>query len=134
MAVPKYSAFYHPLLAYARVGLTQYGHPVSYEDAVGFLAGWFDLTQRDLEERTPSGAEERVYSRMRRAVRDLEAAGLVRRPARGRFIATELGREACMNRKSGEEIDAAFLRRYEGYRAYRARSASRPRKPPKSAA
>ncbi len=88
MAIPPARIFYHAVLEISDRRGDVWGH----DQMVDALAEYFSLTKDDLQETVPSGSVTRVRDRTSWAVGDLERAGLLTKPTRGRFQINQQGR------------------------------------------
>ena len=75
-------------------------------------AEMFELTDAELEARTPGGYRTLYNDRFGRAVKTLKDAGLLSSPGRGFFRLTELGDEAYNH--GPENIDLKYIRELTG--------------------
>lgn len=75
----------------------------------------FGLSQEDMEEMIPSGTRTRIFDRADWAVHHLFKAGLVDRPQRGVYVASQAGREVLAT--PGAILNLAELRRSATIRA-----------------
>ena len=74
---------------------------MTFAEAFRLLRGYFEITEKEFEERVPSG-ERRFHDRIRWAKTYLVGAGLLEGVSRGVFRITELGNRAL---DSGENIN-----------------------------
>lgn len=93
MTIPIARKFYRPVLEIA----DKKGDIWGYSQMVDALVEHFALTEDDLQEMVPSGSATRVRDRTEWAVGDLARAGLLDRPARGRFQINQDGRQYLNN-------------------------------------
>jgi restriction system protein len=89
VAIPDYQTLMRPLLQLASKGREL--HVREFRDQ---LAEHFQLTEVERNEVLPSGTQHRFDNRVNWSASDLARAGLLERPARGRYRITEAGREA----------------------------------------
>ena len=93
MAIPIARNFYRAVLEIADARGDVWG----YVQMVEALSEHFSLTEDDLQEMVPSGTATRVRDRTNWAVGDLERAGLLDKPRRGRFRINQEGRQFLSN-------------------------------------
>ena len=93
MAIPIARKFYRAVLEIANARGDIWG----YVQMVDALAEHFSLTAEDLQEMVPSGSATRVRDRTNWAVGDLERAGLLDKPSRGRFQINDEGYQYLRN-------------------------------------
>ncbi|MGD9539232.1 MAG: winged helix-turn-helix domain-containing protein [Alphaproteobacteria bacterium] len=110
MAIPNFPSLTLPLLQLAGVG------DFRTHEAVERLAGEFDLTTAEREERLPSGRETKFANRVHWAIVYLSKAGLICRLSRGLYGITELGRSVLA--QPPERIDLSFLSQFEGVKEF----------------
>jgi restriction system protein len=80
------------------------------------IAAYFGLSEAERGELLPSGKQKLLHNRIHWAKFYLSKAGLVTSPRRGRFVATEAGRELLSNPPA--EINARFLMSYQSFRDF----------------
>lgn len=120
MAVPGYQSFMLPLLSVAGDGAE---HGIA--EAMDVVAKEMRISEADQEAVFPSNPQQTIYyKRFCWAITYLRKAGLIASPTRGRFVITERGREALA--KKPPKIDAAFLKQYEEFRSFAAKTAKAP--------
>jgi restriction system protein len=112
MAVPDFQSMMLPLLKVASDGKER-----SLADTRIALAGFFNLTQEELEELLPSGTQPVFNNRVAWASIYLHRAGILKRPQRGRYQITERGLEVL--KKNPERIDVKFLEQYPEFIEFR---------------
>jgi len=95
-----------PLLKY----LGQKGSEVSSKEVLDAMAKEFGLSEDDLRETIPSGAQTVFANRVSWAKTYLAKAGLVESPRRGHYRITPRGTELLQS--NPERIDIDFLKRY----------------------
>ena len=110
MAVPEFQAFFRPVLELALDG------PISRTDYHERISDIFGLTEDEREERTRGGRSTRVQDRVTWATTYLYQAGLIEKPQRAVFVATELGRKTYEAYPDG--ITREVLRQFEGFRNF----------------
>ena len=93
MTIPIARKFYRAVLEIADKRSDAWG----YVQMVDALAEHFSLTEDDLQEMIPSGSDTRVRYRTIWAVGDFGRAGLLDKPARGRFQMNQDGRQYLGN-------------------------------------
>jgi restriction system protein len=101
MAIPDYQTLMLPVLRHAAEGERRVG------DLQGQIADEFELSQEERERLLPSGKQNYLHNRIHWAKFFLTKAGLLRSPARGRFLATDAGRELLS--RQPVKIDVALL-------------------------
>jgi restriction system protein len=101
MPIPDYQALMLPVLRHATEGERRVG------DVQDQIADEFGLSQAEREQFLPSGKQGYLHNRIHWAKFYLTKAGMLRSPARGRFIATEAGRELLS--RSPAKVDVALL-------------------------
>jgi restriction system protein len=84
------------------------------------IAEEFHLTPEEREQMLPSGLQATFVNRAHWAVTYMGKAGLITRPARGRVVITDLGREALA--KAPARIDVNLLMSYPDFAAFRAKA------------
>jgi restriction system protein len=82
-------------------------------DRIGRQLG---LTEAELEEMLPSGRQRLFYNRLAWAKFYMSKAGLIASPKRGRFTATEAGRDLVARKPKGVTLE--LLRSYPSFRAF----------------
>jgi restriction system protein len=101
MPIPDYQTLMLPVLRLASAGERRVG------DVQGQIADEFGLTEIEREQLLPSGKQGYLHNRIHWAKFYLTKAGLLKSPARGRFIATDAGRDILASKPA--KIDVAFL-------------------------
>lgn len=114
MAIPDFQTLLRPVLELGAARET----PTSA--AIDSLCETFALTPTERAQLLPSGTQRTIANRAHWAVTYLVKAGLLARPRRGTFVATDEGR-AFLRAHRGP-IDLTRLLQFEGVRAFRARS------------
>ncbi len=94
MTVPDYQSIMLPLLRYA-VNATE---PVAIMDAAPHLAREMMLSDEELAQRLPSNRQGVFHNRLHWAKQYMTRAGLLESTRRGRFQATQVGRELMATR------------------------------------
>jgi restriction system protein len=110
MTIPDYQTLMLPVLKRAST------IPVRVPEIENFLADEFDLSQEERDELLPSGRQKVLHNRIHWAKFYMSKAGLVESPSRGRFVATDLGREILAT--NPPRIDVDFLMKYPAFRAF----------------
>jgi restriction system protein len=117
MTMPDFQAVMLPILDLAADGAEH-----TMAEAFAKLADHFQLTEAERSELLPGGSQRRFHNRVYWAVTHLRAAGLVVRPARGRFQITDAGRDVLSN--PPPKITIAFLSGFPGYKEFKAGTGS----------
>lgn len=115
MPLPDYQTLMLPILRCAAE------QEVGMPECVAMMREAFALTDEEANELLPSGREPKLRNRIGWAVSYLVHAGLLERPRRGCFRATEAGRKVLAEKP--ERIDVAFLNRFPEFVAFRTRTA-----------
>jgi restriction system protein len=113
MAVPDYQSYMKPMLELL-VGSDE----LRITDITARMAEHFALTQEDLADMVPSGAKSRHVDRVGWAAAYLKQAGLLESPRRAFYRISPDGRAALA---TGDEINSAYLERYDKFQAFRSR-------------
>ncbi|MBN1638053.1 MAG: restriction endonuclease [Ignavibacteriales bacterium] len=108
MAIPDFQTLMLPLLKFCGDGKE---HSIS--ETIEYLGKEFNLTDEDLSELLPSGAQYRFYNRVYWAKAHLKMAGLVENTKRSHYIITTQGLELLKTNPS--EINIQLLKAYPGY-------------------
>jgi restriction system protein len=116
VAIPDYQTLMRPLLEACSDGKE---HRI--RELIDALAARFGLTSDERMQILPSGTDTTFGNRVGWARTYLKKAGLLEQPARGMVTITPNGAEVL---KSGARIDNAYLAQFEGFRAFRDRSAA----------
>ncbi|MFQ3618133.1 MAG: restriction endonuclease [Cyanobacteriota bacterium] len=106
MAVPDYQSLMLPLLKYAGTRNSE----ITTSEAVEVLAQELNLTEEDLREMLPSGAQSTFGNRVGWAATYLKKAGLLEPTRRGYYQITERGRELLA--KQPKVINVKLLEKY----------------------
>jgi len=120
MANPDFQTLMRPLLE-----LHADGAEKSQQELRDGLVRQFALTEDDLAERLPSGAERTFVNRVAWASTHLKEAGLLVKPRRGISKITERGLTVLND--YAERIDMSVLERFPEYLEFRTRSSGRRR-------
>lgn len=80
------------------------------------IANEFELSEAEREERLPSNTQRRLHNRMHWAKFYMTKAGLIDSPGRGRFVASEAGRDLLA--RNPDRIDVEMLRDYPSFREF----------------
>ena len=105
MAVPDFQSFFRPLLDLAADGKE---HSIKEERTI--IAQQMQLSEKDLEERLPSGTQKTFDNRVAWAKSYFVQAKVLESPRRAHFIITERGKE--LHKKGHERIDIKILNKY----------------------
>lgn len=116
MAIPDYQTLMLPILRLLGDGQVRRVVP----DITDPVAEQFHLTLEEREQMLPSGLQATFVNRAHWAVTYMGKAGLITRPARGRVVITDLGRDALA--KTPAKIDVNFLMSYPDFAAFRAKA------------
>ncbi len=115
MAVPNYQVFMVPILSVARDGIVH--------TTADFEAGAADLLKLSVDDRAEmlsSGSMTVLRDRVGWAFYHMYRAGLLDRPARGRYVITPRGQQALQDSPQG--IDQKYLKQFASYREYLTKS------------
>lgn len=82
-------------------------------ESVNRLVSIFNLTEEQVQLKTPKNRTDVFYGRVNWAITYLKMAGLVDRPSRGYFVITELGKNIL--EKNEERIDVKYLEKHTGF-------------------
>lgn len=119
MAVPDYQSLMLPVLRIAADGET------TVPKAAAQIADELKLSENDREELLPSGRQRLLHNRVHWAKFYMSKAGLVESPARGRFVASEAGRQLVATGPAN--INVELLKQYQPFMDfYLASSAAKP--------
>jgi restriction system protein len=110
VAIPDYQALMLPVLRAAAAGETR------VPDTATRIADALQLTDEEREEMLPSGRQRILHNRIHWAKFYMGKAGLIDSPGRGRFIASELGRELL--RRNPAAINVDLLKTYPAFREF----------------
>ncbi len=111
MAVPKFFDFF-PSVLHALLDGTEKTVKQIREESIAFL----QVSETDRNELLPSGRQRTVDNRVNWAITYLKNAGLITATRRGVYTITTEGLNAYSD--VGNEIDLAYLERYEQFRAF----------------
>ena len=115
MAIPDYQSLMLPVLKVAAEGETRV--PV----AAGRIADELGLTDEEREEILPSGRQRILHNRIHWAKFYMGKAGLIDSPSRGRFVASQAGRELLATDPSA--VDVELLKSFPTFLAFYTQSA-----------
>jgi restriction system protein len=107
MAIPDYQALMLPVLQDAAVGETR------VPAAADRIAESLGLTEAEREEMLPSGKQRVLHNRLHWAKFYMTRAGLIDSPARGRFVASAVGRALLATKPNS--IDVETLKQYPAF-------------------
>ncbi len=120
MAIPRFVKFFLPAL---QVGAKEVKNTKA---ATVEVAKLMRLSDEDLAENLRTGMS-RVYDRVQWAVTYMNQAGLVKRPSRGHYVATEEGRKLLAT--NPDEITLHMLRQYAPFREFMERARTQSEEP-----
>jgi restriction system protein len=110
MAIPDYQSLMLPLLKHAARGETR------VPDVASKLADEFGLSPEERDELLPSGRQQILNNRIHWAKLYMARAGLIDQPQRGRFIASQRGRELLA--RNPATINVETLLEYPAFREF----------------
>ena len=110
MTIPDYQSLMLSVLKKAA------NSPVRVPEIEPSLADEFGLSQQERDELLPSGRQKVLHNRIHWAKFYMSKAGLIDSPARGKFIASELGRKVLSENPSRVDID--YLMQYPSFRSF----------------
>lgn len=84
-------------------------------DVLGDIQKVYSLTEGQMNELLPSGLEPIIKNRVGWTIFYLMKAGLLKRPARGKYQIADLGTKAI---QSGEKINNSFLMQFDSFKAF----------------
>lgn len=84
-------------------------------DVLGDIQKDYALSEAQMNELLPSGLEPIIKNRVGWAIFYLMKAGLLKRPARGKYQVADAGTKAV---QSGEKINNAFLMKFDSFKAF----------------
>jgi restriction system protein len=116
MAIPDFQILMLPLMRLAEQG------EQSVPQATDLLAAEFQLSETERAQLLPSGRQSTFSNRIHWALTHLVHAGLLERPRRGHFIATEQGKQVLL--EGPDRIDMNLLSKFDSYVAFRQRRPS----------
>lgn len=113
MPIPDYQMLMLPVLKIAAQGETR------VPEAADQIASNFGLSEDEREEMLPSGRQRILHNRIHWAKFYMGKAGLIDSPSRGKFIASEAGRQLLATEPSTIDVETlktypAFLEFYNG--------------------
>ena len=123
MAVPDFQTLILPLLQHIADG-----NEYTIAGSRDILADRFELTDKERNERLPSGAANRFHNRLAWAKIYLERAGLIEKIRRGCFKISSLGSKVLVD--PPDRIDINFLNQFAGFADFRQRRSSNESTPP----
>ncbi len=112
MAVPDFQSFMLPVLEVFGDGTTH-----DNQDVYGYLLKTLSISDKDLDDKLPSGKKSRFHDRAQWALVHLTQAGLLETVGRGQRRIAERGMAVLA--KKPKRIDLRFLSQYEEYRRFR---------------
>jgi restriction system protein len=110
MSIPDYQTLMLPLLRIAAEGEARVA------DIVDRIAEQLGVTEDEREELLPSGRQRVMHNRIHWAKFYMSKAGLISSPARGRFVATDIGRAVLA--KNPAKVDVALLMQQPAFREF----------------
>ena len=110
MAIPDYQTLMLPVLRHAAQSETR------VPDVETKIADEFELTPEERDQLLPSGRQRVLHNRIHWAKFYMQRAGLVDFPRRGRFIATEKGKELLATNPT--RIDVETLLQYPSFQEF----------------
>ncbi|WKL22629.1 restriction endonuclease [Agrobacterium tumefaciens] len=116
MPIPDYQSLMLPVLRLAANGETR------VPEAADKLADQLGLSVEEREEMLPSGRQRLLHNRLHWAKFYMTRAGLIDSPARGRFLASELGRKLLGTNPASINVDT--LKAYPAFVEFYASSKS----------
>lgn len=119
MAVPDYQSIMLPLLEFA----AKEGREISTGEAIEALSAWFGLTDDDLKEMLPSGAQGTFANRVGWAATYLKQAGVLEPTRRGFFRISRRGEELL--KKKPVRVDVNLLKSYPEFLEFQQRRSIR---------
>lgn len=111
MSIPDFQTLFLPVLKLSSTG------EIHSKDAVSKLSDEFNLTEDERQTTVPSGSMTLMKNRVVWATTYLVKAGLVVRPQRGYFTATDRGKEVLSEHP--EKINVKFLRQFPEFETFR---------------
>ncbi|MBI5647531.1 MAG: restriction endonuclease [Ignavibacteriae bacterium] len=115
MAIPDFQSIMLPLLRVAKDGVIR--ATKEYREK---LALEFCLSEEELDAMLPSGVAPLFANRVAWAIVYLQRAGLLARPARGKYHITEAGRKVLSEKP--EKINIKYLKRFEVFNTWQNKS------------
>ncbi|MCA2376987.1 restriction endonuclease [Agrobacterium sp. 22-211-1] len=116
MPIPDYQSLMLPVLRLAANGETR------VPEAANKLADQLGLSVEEREEMLPSGRQRLLHNRLHWAKFYMTRAGLIDSPARGRFVASDLGRKLLETKPASINVDT--LKAYPAFVEFYASSKS----------
>jgi len=110
MAIPDYQTLMLPVLRVAAAGETR------VPDAAELIADEFGLSLDERGELLPSGRQRLLHNRIHWAKFYMNKAGLIDQPRRGRFVASQAGRELLAGNPA--RVDVAVLMQFPSFREF----------------
>lgn len=110
MTIPDYQTLMLPVLLLAAEGEQRVA------DVVERIADKFGLTQEERQTLLPSGRQRVLHNRIHWAKFYMTKAGLISSPGRGRFVATQAGKELLAEKP--DRIDVSVLMRRAEFREF----------------
>jgi restriction system protein len=114
MPIPDFQTLMLPILKLATEG------EQSNKDCIKIISDQFSLSPEEREELLPSGKQTIIANRVLWAVTYMVKAGLIERPKRGTFTATDRGQSVI--KKNPERIDSKFLEQSPEFREFQNKS------------
>lgn len=111
MAIPVYSAFYRAILECLRDKKIHVS-----KETIAYCADTFHLSEKEKEERLPSGNQTILVNRVGWARTYLKKAGLIESAGKGKYIITERGLETLQ--KPNIQIDNDYLARFKSFQGF----------------
>ena len=111
MAIPKHTELQKPFLV-----LLKDGKVYAKKDIIDMLSQQLNLSESELRELLPSGKQTVFRNRVSWAGTYLMKAGLITRPAHGKYQITPQGLNVL--RENPDIIDNAYLMRFESFRIF----------------
>ena len=111
MPIPDYQTLMLPVLKLATE------REQTNKACVEIIADQFSLSSEEREELLPSGKQTIIANRVHWAVTYMTKAGLIERPKRGTFTATDRGRGVIKN--NPERLDIKFLEQFQEFLNFR---------------
>ena len=111
MAIPDYQSIMLPLLELAGDNEIHQVH-----DAVALLAQRLNLTDKERQERIPSGRVSRFHNNVTWARTYMKKAGLLEDPKRGQFRITERGRKVLADEP--DTVNTEFLQQFDEFNKF----------------
>ena len=119
MAIPDYQSIMLSLLELAGDNEIHQVH-----DAVALLARRFNLTDKERQERLPSGRVSRFHNNVTWARTYMKKAGLLEDPKRGQFRITERGRKVLADEP--DTVSTKFLQQFDEFNKFIGKQPSLP--------